>query len=534
MKKLTLIVLVVALIFSAVACSTPADVTSSEAVSNEEAPTTSTDNTSSEEEISMKRVKLLMMGDSTTNGDGNEAAFRFTMYQELIEAGCYFESVGNRKSDDYRLSSAYRMHLAQGGRRTDELTQVYKDMVANGKMDYDIAVITIGLNDLFQGGNVSTLYTRHQELLETVFADRPDAKVYFAELIRMPNMSGAIYDIVDKSIAKLVEEYKGKGYDITLLEHDLVSKYEFTNPDHYITFGPNAQHPNHIGNAEIGKGYAAAIKDAILEMNKQPAPEGQATAKKANKIELSATDITLKTDEQTTVKYIVSPANADVLSAVLTSSDTSVATVDAFGVITAHKAGTATITARVAGTTIETTCNVTVTDEKFVIAPAGKNTLLSDDFSTSKAWGTGSQYVVAGELRLPWSMGLNAVTKDEYTISKDAGSIAFKCLICEQIGNMSGILSVKFGDYELQFVANQTVVNLLYKNSTIGTYKNSPQCYPEDDIVINFVDGKITVYRDNEVLITADAPADAVGKVEFDFPNYGTLAIDDLVIKSGK
>ena len=52
--------------------------------------------------------------------------------------------------------------------------------------------------------------------------------------------------------------------------------------------------------------------------------------------------------------------------------------------------------------------------------------------------------------------------------------------------------------------------------------------------MINFVDGKITVYRDNEVLITADAPADAVGKVEFDFPNYGTLAIDDLVIKSGK
>ena len=482
----------------------------------------------------MKRVKLLMMGDSTTNGDGNEAAFRFTMYRELIEAGCYFESVGNRNSDDYRLSNAYRMHLAQGGRRTDELTQTYKDLVAGGKMDYDIAVITIGLNDIFQGANPNTLKERYIELLDTVFADRPDAKVFFAELIRMPNVSNAIYNLIDQNIAQLVEEYKGKGYDITLLEHDLVSKYDFTNPDHYITFGPALQHPNHIGNAEIGKGYAAAIKDAILEMNKQPAPEGQVAAKKANKIELSQTDITLKTDEQITVKYIVSPANADVLSAVLTSSDTSVATVDAFGVITAHKAGTATITARVAGTTIETTCNVTVTDEKFVIAPAGKDTLLSDDFSTSKAWGTGSQYVVAGELRLPWSMGLNAVTKDEYTISKDAGSIAFKCLICEQIGNMSGILSVKFGDYELQFVANQTTVNLLYKNSNIGTYKNSPQCYPEDDIVINFVDGKITVYRDNEVLITADAPADAVGKVEFDFPNYGTLAIDDLVIKSGK
>ena len=35
-------------------------------------------------------------------------------------------------------------------------------------------------------------------------------------------------------------------------------------------------------------------------------------------------------------------------------------------------------------------------------------------------------------------------------------------------------------------------------------------------------------------LITADAPADAVGTVKVMFPMYGTFAIDDLMIKSGK
>ena len=534
MKKLSALLLVAAMIFAVTACSVTSDSTSGSTVSDEETPTTSTEDTSSKEEISMKRVKLLMMGDSTTNGDGNEAAFRFTMYQELLEAGCFFESIGNRTSGDYRLTNAYKKHFAQGGRRTDELTEVYKNMVADGKMDYDIAVITIGLNDIFQGGSISTLYARYVELLDTVFADRPDAKVFFAELIRMPNVSNETYNIIDQSIAKLVTEYKGKGYDITLLEHDLISEYDFTNPDHYITFGPNLQHPNHIGNAEIGKGYAAAIKDAILEMNKLPADEQQTKAIPAKEISLSETEVSLKIGEQIKVRYIVSPANSDVASAVLTSSDDSVATVNAYGVITAHKAGTATITARVTGTDIETTCEVVVSDEKLVIAPAGSKILLSDDFSTAKDWGTGANYITAGELRLPWSQGLYAATKESYTVSKDAGSISFKCLILEQIGNTSGVLSVKLGDYELQLVANQATVNLLYNGDVIGSYKNTPQFYPADDFVINFVDGKVTVYRNHEILITADAHADAEGKLEFNFPSYGTLAIDDLVIRSGK
>ena len=538
MRKIILFALASALLFTAVSCSTPAGTTSKDdsvTESSDVTETPSTETSSESTEPTAKRVKLLMMGDSTTNGDGNEAAYRFAMYQELIEAGCFFESVGNRTSGDYRLASAYRKHFAQGGRRTDELTEAYKNLVADGKMDYDIAVITIGLNDLFQGASPQVLNTRYIELLDTVFNDRPDAKVFFAKLIRMPNMANAIYNVVDQLIAKLVDEYKSKGYDITLLEHDLVSKYNYTNPEHYVTFGPALQHPNHIGHAEIGKGYAAAIKDAILEMNKLPAEENQTKAVPATEVSLSQTEVTLKTNEQIKVKYVVFPANSDVASAILTSSDTSVATVTQVGVITAHKAGTATITARVPGTDVQTTCTVTVTDEKFEIVAAGKNTLFEDNFNNGAAWGTGTQFITAGELRLPWSSGLVAETKDSYTISKDAGSIAFKCVILEQIGaGESSLLSMTFGAYELQFCSNQATIKLLYNGAVVATYRNTPQFYPADDFVINFVDGKVTLYRNNETIFTADAPEDAVGKIGFSFPNYGTLAIDDLVIKSGK
>ena len=488
------------------------------------------------EKATMKRVKLLMMGDSTTAGDGSEAAFRFSMYQKLYEEGCFFELVGDKASIDYRLTSSYNGHLAQGGRTIDQLKNTYASSVAGGKIKYDIAVITIGVNDLYGGTTGEALRPKYRALLDTMFNDRPDAKVYFAELIWMPDLPDSWLTATDKMIAELVDEYKGKGYDITLLKHDENSDYSKANKDHIITFGPSGNHPNHVGNYEIGLGYAAVLKDVILEMNKQPAPAGQAKVIDPTSVALSKTDASLKINEQVKLQYTVSPANADVKSVVWTSSNTEVATVDFQGIITAHKAGKATITARVVGTSIKASCKVTVTEEKMSITAAGNTTLLTDAFTSTTYWSNANNFISNGEMRVAWTSGLNAQTKRGYNISKDAGSISFKCVILEHMGttDASRRLSVSFGKYELQLCNSQATVNLLYNGQVIGTYKNSPQFYPPDNYLINFVDGKVTVYRNNENLITADAPADATGRVNVTFQSYGTMAIDDLVIKSGK
>ncbi len=488
------------------------------------------------EKATMKRAKLLMMGDSTTAGDGSEAAFRISMYQKLYEDGCFFELVGDQTSADYRLANSYNKHLSQGGRTTDQLKDTYANKVAGGKIDYDIAVITIGVNDLYGGATGETLRPKYQALLDTMFNDRPDAKVYFAELIWMPDITDSKQAATDKVIAELVDEYKGKGYDITLLKHKENSGYVNTNKDHIITFGPSSNHPNHIGNAEIGLGYAAALKDAILEINKQSAPAGQLPVVDPTGVTLSASEANLKIDEQVKLQYTVSPSTSDVKSVILSSSDPAVATVDFQGIITAHKAGEAVITARVVGTNIKAECKVTAADEKANIRLAGKETLFKDSFSSASAWAKGAEFIQKGEMRLGWSAGLNAQTNDSFTISKDAGSISFRCVIQNQMGtaNAAYRLSVTFGDYELQLCNNQATVNLIYNKQVIGTYKNSPQFYPADSYLVNFVDGKVIVYRNNETLITADAPADATGPVKVMFPMNGTMAIDDLTIKSGK
>lgn len=557
MKKLfSIIALLLAVCIAMTACGGNTDTTST---ASTDAPVTSTEDTSSTEDTTiedhenltkeytvvqktaaekatMKRAKILMMGDSTTAGDGSEAAFRFSMYTELYEAGCFFQLVGDQVSADYRLSNMYNRHLAQGGRTTDGLRETYENNVKGGKIDYDIAVITIGVNDMYGGANATTLRPMYEALLDTMFADRPDAKVFFAELIWMPDLSDSNQAAVDKLIGELVTEYQGKGFDITLLQHREVSGYVNSNKDHIITFGPSGNHPNHIGNAKIGVGYAAGLKDAILEINTQPAEAGQPAVVEPTSVTFSKSDAALKIDEQIKLQYTVAPANSEILSVVLSSSDPAVATVDFQGIITAHRAGEAVITARVTGTNIKATCKVVVADENVGIKVVGKETVFKDAFSNANEWATGGNYITKGELRLGWSGGLQAETANSYTISKDAGSISFRTVIQNQMGksNAAYRLSVFFGGYELQLCNNQATVNLLYNNAVIGTYKNSPQFYPADSYLVNFIDGKVVVYRNNETLITADAPADAVGTVKVMFPMYGTFAIDDLMIKSGK
>jgi len=77
-------------------------------------------------------------------------------------------------------------------------------------------------------------------------------------------------------------------------------------------------------------------------------------------ISLDHTEVTLKVDETQTVIATVTPSDATDKSRTRKSSDDTVATVDEYGVITAHKEGTAVITVTTVDGEFEATCTVTV------------------------------------------------------------------------------------------------------------------------------------------------------------------------------
>ena len=77
-----------------------------------------------------------------------------------------------------------------------------------------------------------------------------------------------------------------------------------------------------------------------------------------SKVQLNKSKITLRVGRKTTLKAAVRPENATVKKVTFTSSKKEVAEVNSKGVVTAKKAGTATITAKVGNK--KAVCKITV------------------------------------------------------------------------------------------------------------------------------------------------------------------------------
>ena len=62
-----------------------------------------------------KRVKIFTMGDSFTAGICEPNAYRYYIYENLIQDGGVFEFIGPSTSGDYRVTSLYNKHGGVGG-----------------------------------------------------------------------------------------------------------------------------------------------------------------------------------------------------------------------------------------------------------------------------------------------------------------------------------------------------------------------------------------------------------------------------------
>lgn len=175
--------------------------------------------------------------------------------------------------------------------------------------------------------------------------------------------------------------------------------------------------------------------------------------KLVNGIILSETDITLNEGETVTITATVTPDLANNKEIVWTSSNESIATVDEYGVITAHLQGKAIITAKSTdGSNISASCAVTVIklvtsiyiNNTMVGMKIGEQTTLtayaipSDATNTHLRWYSEDEGVATVEDGVVTAVGIG--TTYICVESTDGSNIVEKCEI--EVGDPSGIGSI--------------------------------------------------------------------------------------------
>lgn len=111
------------------------------------------------------------------------------------------------------------------------------------------------------------------------------------------------------------------------------------------------------------------------------------------KVAISPKTLVLYKGHTKTLKASVSPSNATYKTVTWSSSNTKVATVNSKGKVTAKKAGTVTITAKVKSTSVKSTCKITVKNPAIRLSSSSK-TIYIDDTDSLKATVTPSSETV--------------------------------------------------------------------------------------------------------------------------------------------
>lgn len=485
-----------------------------------------------EQKAGMRRAKILLMGDSWTQGGGASVLGSF-FYSSLTDMGGYFELVGQNKYSTPELDEHYIRHCGGGGWTVEKLQNAYNNSI-KGKTDYDIAIVHIGLNDGYGSSDVEVYAQRYDKLMADVFADNPDAIVYLVS-VHEGELDPTYTAQLSEKVKITAEKYAKAGKKCYYLHAP--DYYDFKPDENFIIYGPGNRHPNHIGNQKIATAYAMAVIDDVLEINKKPALPNADKVIDPTSVTISKNELNLKIDQQKTLTWEVAPKGNEVSNIIWSSSDPFVVTVNHHGLVTAVATGEATITARIPGTVIKAECKVKVTAEKFDLG-LPKNEILNDDFTYKANWNDPNEVVDGGYVKVRFqAIDFNLESKESYTASKNSASLQFTNRMTMLVGPKSSKtrwFKLSWGDYRIETNDNWGITYLYYKDDMLGKHVGHQRADYEETFTLKFDGGKVFLYIGNELIARADAPADPSGKIVMELhkpTGGGGFYLDNLLIK---
>lgn len=294
------------------------------------------------------RVRILPLGDSLTQGDGNPSAYRYHLYRLLAAADIPFRFVGGVHGGDWRLPPDCRYHSGRGGITANGLiaylTEGAQDHIPSwvaAAREADVVLLCIGANDIFRGLPVESYTERIDSICALLYGYNPALSTIYIATMRtawtqnekLITMNAALLD------PAFTADQAKKGRDVRVLDFNGEGTPENLKSD----YPPDDGHPNESGNCKLAELWYKGIADRIRELSVTLTPADNAPAPMAA-CESGALSIPVGGGE----RIRLSPAPGGEVSYLLESTDPSIAEVDEDGTVYGVREGECTVMIRAA------------------------------------------------------------------------------------------------------------------------------------------------------------------------------------------
>ena len=453
-----------------------------------------------------KTAKILCFGDSFTAGSGTYGGYRYYLFEKLYKVGAVFEFVGQYQQNYYNLPSQYSQHLAVGGKKTDEAVSMYTNYVDKYDNDYDIILCMFGINDCYAQRTADEILGYYTELLNTIYTDKEDAIIYIASL---PAVDGMFAEFNQKIEAFCVEYATANEKEVYFV--DMNGTYALDRNADCMSADDN--HPNNSGNSKMAASWYNAIVNRVLEINDNPQKESDDTVN-VDSISLETSEVELGLNERVSLNFEILPEDTTIKTVSWSSSNTAVATVDSYGIVTPKSKGTATIMVKTLEGEHTAECVVTVVDAKATVIDSYTKEYFDSKFTPTERWSGDVDMIKtdSGYATTAWVGDSKTITTAKEV---DLGNnfmltMRYSVVGGEEATNDNKYSSVTFGDYKLVISRCAGKIELFKGVESLGSYKYHSITNRYEDYFVVFNKGEITVLRGGEILFTAKTDSESI------------------------
>ena len=455
------------------------------------------------------RVRILPLGDSLTQGDGNPSAYRYDLFRLLSEADIPFRYVGALSSADHRMPKDYQMHSSIGGITSEQIISYlsegspsYNPKWVQSVRDCEVVLLYIGTNDVHRGLPPEEFLSRIHRLLDLLYGINPEiSAVYIATMRSKYALDERKLSMNAQLLSADWEAYRATyGREVHTVDFNGKGTPRNLQSDYPI----DDAHPGAEGNRKLAEMWYRATHRRLRELCRSlPQDEENITAIGLMG-DLAA--CTLRVGESRTLSATVLPRDVSIPSLYFESSDTRVARVNEHGRVVALSEGECDITVNSVQGGLCRAVHMTVSGR--VESPtASRRLLYTADYEKESFVGrceaVRPEY---GNLCVQYPHWDKGTLSTAARFTTDGGfALAFgKQQITMLERGEAGSLSIAFGGVSLAFTAGGSMLTL-----TVGGvayhHREATPSYQHEDFLILCDGERVRVLRDGAELFAVPA-----------------------------